>query len=145
MKTFKTLIAELFNLPAKWREVRGRIADYQYEFSVDGLEYVVTFTEDQPDTFELVFFLKDNRYKSITGRADVGPKVAFKVFSTVIDVTKDFFEKHDPQEVFFSSDNRTGHSRTELYISLVQAFTSSKYDVSVGGGSIQTEFFITKK
>ena len=124
-KQFKTQINELFDKPARWKMTSNRPTYVEYESNINGRRLRVTFNGSFDEKWE-VFFDVDTEI-GITGGGD-----EVKIFSTVLDIMKDFIQRNSPEELYFTAskevhDKNTGKisftdSRSRLYSRLIRRF-----------------------
>lgn len=119
MKTFKSLLNELFDTPYHWKKESGR---FVYSFVTDdGGKFDVEFFKIYEDDTEYnLHFSKNGNYKA-TGEGD-----APKVFATILDIIKDFTKKADFEELSFEAskgqNNKDSKGRVRLYNTMIKRF-----------------------
>lgn len=136
------VITEVFNQPYKWIYSFG-----EYIFKTDkNIKYHVQFINQGQEGYELYFFQHNNdsagfekSYQhikmDITGSGD-----AFKVFSTIIDIVKDFFAKNKISYIQFSSQER---SRSKLYHQILKKLAPKSWQIDTLSGSGGVDFTIS--
>lgn len=84
-----------------------------------------------------------NNSVKITSNGD-----AYKIFATVLAVTREFIEQIKPEQLEFSSDKTPGESRSDLYMTLTKRFAGTMgYDFKkdTDTGAKEDYFILTKR
>ena len=121
-------INEMFDRPARWRIIEDTPSTKKYTASVNGKSLIVII-ERFGSFWEINF--------TVEGKLDVtGTGDEVLVFSTVLDIIKDFIHSETPQKVEFHSELEKGNnykdSRTKLYNRLVKKFANQYgYNLSI--------------
>ena len=121
-------INEMFDRPARWRIIEDTPSTKKYTASVNGKSLVVII-ERFGSLWEINF--------TVEGKLDVtGTGDEVLVFSTVLDIIKDFIYSETPQKIEFHSELEKGNnykdSRTKLYNRLVKKFANQYgYDLNI--------------
>ena len=143
MKTFIQL-HEAFSNPYPWA---WKVKDDTNWIAIAREANLRIVIDKYRKTWELVFMI--NGKTRATGAGD-----QFRIFATVLEVTKDFIEKENPEEIMFTADKPEGNeSRTKLYTRMVKKYLSKGYKVSTinepglyaGLLDPNVKFMITKK
>jgi len=144
MKTFKSLLNELFDRPYRWKKESG-IFFYSFR-SDDGGKFDVEFFKLSPryDMEYNLQFTKDGRYAA-TGEGD-----APKVFATIFDIIKDFMKKADFEELSFEASKgvsgKDSKGRVRLYKTMVQRFAKKfGFTAKVDDSDPKTTLFTLRK
>src|SRR6056297_1595780 len=123
MKPFKEFIAELFNRPARWKLKVNDSDLLTYVSNNIGKEKTlsVDFVSHKNDGAWDVQFDVDGS-SDVTGLGD-----EIVVFSTVLDIMKDFVNRVDADKIKFdgAKGKEDGDSRVKLYNRLIKKFASS--------------------
>ena len=127
-KQFKTQINELFDKPARWRIIEDTPSTKKYAASINGKSLVVIM-ERFGSLWEINFVIDGKT--NVTGTGD-----EIQVFSTVLDIIKDFILSETPQKIEFHSElekeNDYKDSRSKLYDRLVKKFAGQYgYDLDI--------------
>ena len=123
MKSFKNFITELFNRPARWKiEVNDSgLLTYVSNNIGKGKTLSVDFVSYKNDgTWDVQFDVDGST--DVTGLGD-----EIVVFSTVLDIMKDFVNRIDANKIKFdgAKGKEDGESRVKLYNRLIKKFASS--------------------
>lgn len=146
MISFREYISEAFDKPYPYTRLKKNpFGDLTADIKEVNVRVWFTPYNDEKTKWTLEFERK--------GRIDVtGEGDAFRIFATVLKITKDFIKKYDPEEITFSSvkvdeyGNTVNSGRDKLYKRLVKRFASSagfKYDIQNLGDEIY--FTLEKK
>ena len=121
MKRFRQYITELFDKPAKWKLVVYREDDVlTYQANIGGNTLSIDFVQMGVYDWEMDFDI--NGKQNITGEGN-----EIVIFSTVLDVMKDFDERvNDIRFITFDAakGGNVGDSRVKLYDRLIKKFVS---------------------
>ena len=138
MKPFKQYVTELFDKPVRWKLDTENPYRLTYEAKIDGTTLSVDFLNKGNEDWEMVFDV--NGKSNVTGG---GNEIA--VFSTVLDIMKDFDKRTDAQIIRFDAAKgaEDGSSREKLYDRFVRKFASShgynlvdKRDIRTGNNTL---------
>lgn len=126
MQSFKQYITELFDKPARWKLAISEPDRLTYQANVGGNTLSVDFVERGLYDWEMNFDV--NGKQNVTGDGN-----EIIIFSTVLDIMKDFDERVDDVR-FITFDaakgGNLGDSRVKLYDRLVKKF-ASLYDYTL--------------
>lgn len=137
--TKTTPITEAMNRPQPWKWTIDEDEDMVAEFHIpDGRQFQVVFNAHvgNKNFWEMSFQTSD--------RIQVNAGGQFDVFSTIIDVLKDFLELREPRYIYFTSDARD-KSRVLLYTRFAKnvARINPRYTGGVKNkGAYVTTFYI---
>ena len=97
----------------------------------------------------------DNLLFTVGGDTDTtGGGDAFKIFSTVLDIIKDYIKNNDPEGIkfaankdeLFGQDKWETQSREKLYNKMIERFaTKAGYEVDADKHKYGTQYKLTKK
>lgn len=140
------ILVELFSQPYKYEEQKAVDDAYEARFTAGERDVLVNFEKIPRDGshWEMAFGEIKHGSRSmsllVTGSGD-----EFKVFSTVIDITKHFLDKYDPDSLSFTAEKSEG-SRAKLYDKMVKRLVGGKYqtDVDHKGSDYRSYFTIVK-
>ena len=124
------LLQEIFNdvYPYEWTSINN--AKF---FMKDSTFYSVTFIDFGDGKAEVMFTYTDenwNRTIDITNKKD-----SFKVFSTVIAITKDYISKHNNITALQFTAKSSETSRIRLYTKLCQKLSNGDCQIGDFGGT----------
>lgn len=140
------LLTELLTSPYKWTEkVRtgevGVIA-YRAQFRAGNRTIVVEIDREYPKSsrWEMAFgeLREGNLLHNITGSGD-----EFRVFATVIKITREFIEKYDVDSLSFIAEKSDG-SRVALYTRMMDRLVKGKWKYKSHQSPLFTYFTIKK-
>ena len=116
-RQFKTQINELFDRPAQWRLVLYDDDLWVYVANINDKKLQVNFQLSNDDIWVVTFSIDGDL--AITGEGD-----EIKIFSTVLDVMKDFIQREVPQDLYFTAAKtpESNNSRIKLYTRLIKRF-----------------------
>lgn len=147
MLSFQSFINELFDKLYSFKRYSSP-DNVQYEFSTSDKKRVsVTFLLDDYN-FDFIskqsvegweIFFNVDGFMHITGGGD-----SFAVFSTVIEIIKDFIKKNNPQVLVFTAD-KSEKSRVDLYSSMVKKMirqTNFAYNIPQNKKAENQEFVL---
>lgn len=160
MHSFPRLIAEIYTAPVPWEwkpEEAAKLGDDYFvaRFTIAPHQYRVEISRDtddvSPDVYEIVFSQQRNfpidypaRYgmpRSYPTFDITGTGHAYAVFSTVVDILKDFIETEEPSMITFGADEE---SRQKLYARIIQRVPQIEPNY-VGIRKSRSKFQITRK
>lgn len=121
-KSFKNFITELFDRPVSWRKIQELPHILKYAFNVDGYLYQVYIEKiyaDTPGTWNVNFALISHTGISAFKQTVMGNEIAIPVFSTVIDILKNFIGEKHPTRIKFTA-SLDEPSRVSLYRKMIK-------------------------
>lgn len=129
----KESINELFDAPAKWKWIQFDEDEAEATFTVGDNEYVFNAHIPNSGYWKISFINTtvdhDIRYKiTNTGNSS-------SVFSTVLDIVKDFKKKYNPELIYFSADEP---NRKQLYKRIAKT-VFPEYDITDKGVYIEAK------
>jgi hypothetical protein len=108
---YEEALNEVFDKPLKWKLENSNQIQTSYTFITSkGKKYGVLFTKQGGNNFECDFSTTDNHGIATIELTKSGKE--FEVYSTVIDIIKDFKKQYPEAKIIFSAE---GHSRNKLY------------------------------
>lgn len=159
MRSFPRLIAEIYTAPVPWEwkpDEAARMGDGHFvaRFMMGPYRYRVEISpgDEAAGTYEIVFFQEKNFPRDFTSRYDGTPRPypsfqitgtgrAYEVFSTVVDILKDFIDVEQPLLIDFGADEV---SRQKLYARIIQRVPQIVPDY-VGIRKSRSKFQIKRK
>lgn len=152
MKTFKTLLAEVFDRSSVHftYKIDSFTKEHVYTFHIkDAIYNAYFFSEDAiTGVYDLTFNLTSHKGESkhnisLTG---LGVDTATLVFTTLIEIIKDFIRRMNPEGISFFATKTEGESRNIIYSHLLQTkLKLADYTYNVHNGFHEVEYFILKK
>ena len=152
MKTLKTLLAEIFDKsPAHFTyKIDSFTKEHAYTFHIkDAIYNAYFFSEDAiTGVYDLTFCLASHRGElkhniSLTG---LGVETATLVFTTLLEIIRDFIRKVKPEGISFFATKTEGESRNIIYSHLLQTkLKLANYTYEIHNGFNEVEYFIIKK
>jgi len=149
MISFNQYITELFEKPYPWKKKKD-----------DDIQVVYQSATSSKDVIKVVVSKGyvtgiDNIIFTVGGDTDTtGGGDAFKIFSTVLDIIKDYIKNNDPEGIKFAAnkdellgkDSKETQSREKLYNKMIERFaTKAGYKVYADKHKYGTQYKLTKK
>lgn len=122
---FKQYLTELFDKPVQYTIRRHDPDTSRFAFNIDGEDYICNIenihfstSDDDPKNWDISFHKRMGGAAIFDATNDV--KNRFKVFATIIKITRDFFKKNPLQKgdtITFDADKDSNgkHSRVAIY------------------------------
>lgn len=142
------LLVELFDKAVNYRWISKRnnnwtnVIIWVGEFIIDNNRYEIHLSLDEFSIVYLGFFLLDDNDKSFDSQGITGTGNEFKVFSTVIAMTKEFIKNHQNIEKIMFLAKNTELSRIKLYDKFCKTFGKNKCKKEQDDGFINYEIGI---
>jgi hypothetical protein len=133
MITFKEYLEEALDSPVTYKVTEDKKTHTtKYDFEINQHHYRVSIIDFLGIKCD-IYFGKVVEGEEKYGEEPVGNANARKVFSTVIDIIKEFIKKKDPKSIKFTADNladeKTNRSRASFYTSLLSKYLPDDYKV----------------
>lgn len=137
-------IFEVFNKVLPWEWDDSETSDHHMTayFQVDDADYNVEFESSMENQWGFDFGRSVGKNAPVSTITGTGKQYA--VFSTVVDIVKDFIRQIDPDQLVFSAA-RDEPSRVKLYDRMVKMFPKDRYDINVSDVQDSSHYYITKK
>lgn len=107
-------LQELFDKPLPWKWVIRTLSSWDALFDASTGEGYIDFKQSYPGDWSIAFSIDGN--EEVSGEGD-----EFKIFSTVVDIIKDFIEENKPTKIRFEAKES---SRIKLYNRLAKVLGS---------------------
>ena len=148
MISFKQYITELFEKPYPWKKKKEDDFEAVYQSATSAKDKIkVVFSKGYVRKIDNVLF-------SVAGTTDTtGGGDAFKIFSTVLDIIKDYIKNNDPEGIkfaankddLFGQDSEKTQSREKLYNKMIERFAKKAgYKVYADKHKYGTQYKLTK-
>ena len=116
---------ELFSTVIEWQWYSKTASYMDATFRVDDVNYTVYFSDEErpkSNTWQVEFSASGKHVKSEQGYKLTGSGNAALIFSTVIDIIKDFRTRHPTVSLVFTAEEP---SRESLYAAIVKKMSPS--------------------
>lgn len=143
------LLTSTYDWSEKMRDGRDELGPVQYEAKFKAGDRVIQVSIDrllsrEGSHWEMCF--SERMPSGVWSTKVTGSDDEFKVFATVVKITKQFMEKHDVDTLTFTAEKNEG-SRVKLYQRMVDRLIGGKWEKEIDhkGSDYRSYFTIKKK